>query len=469
MNKILVLSFAVAMVLSATVIMAAGENKQISLQGRLTDATGKPLSGTYSFAFTLFGVAEGGTALGSPSWSETQTITVSKGLFSTRIGKTAFPPELKFDMPYYVEIAVNDETLSPRYILAASPYVIATPVIPTTFSANAITSDVLALARIPALTIDKIPSIPTTKLTGTIADSQIAAVAASKITGSIADFQIASVSGSKITGNVNSLVTALDASKITSGCFTATRIPSLPSSWTGTIDGSRISGTEKIPVTAIPSLPASKLPALSFLTGQLDINTQTSGFLPATRLSGLTEGVIPALTSSWGGTVYAGKITGLLDMARIPPLPSSWTGTVDGSRISGTGSIPSAAIPALTAAKVPYLDYINGKLSVSKLATKYKAGTYGYPCGAYDSKTVQVSTTDLSGAASCACSVTATAASSGTPPKNWDYICNCAATANADGTHTDITIWPRYVSRDGTAPCSGTAFTLTIDWVAIER
>jgi hypothetical protein len=118
---------------------------------------------------------------------------------------------------------------------------------------------------------------------------------------------------------------------------------------------------------------------------------------------------------------------------------------------------------------VPYINYLNGQLDVTKLAKKYLAGTYSYACGAYDSKYTQVSTASLTTPASCACSVTATAASSGTPPKNWDYICNCAATANADGTHTDITIWPRYVSGDGTTRCSGTAFTLTIGCVAIEN
>lgn len=145
-KKILVLSFVAALVLSAAVIMATGENKQISLQGRLTDAAGKPLSGTYSVSFAIFAGPDGGTALGG--WSETQTITVSKGLFSTRIGKTPFPPALKFDVPYYVEITVNDEPLIPRYILAASPYTIATPVIPTTFAAGAITSGSFPTSRI---------------------------------------------------------------------------------------------------------------------------------------------------------------------------------------------------------------------------------------------------------------------------------------------------------------------------------
>ncbi|MEM5814350.1 MAG: hypothetical protein QXD77_00860, partial [Candidatus Aenigmatarchaeota archaeon] len=52
----------------------------------------------------------------------------------------AFPAGVKFDKPYYVEITVNDEVLSPRYVLAASPYVLGT----ATVAADSITKTELA-------------------------------------------------------------------------------------------------------------------------------------------------------------------------------------------------------------------------------------------------------------------------------------------------------------------------------------
>ena len=115
-----VLSFVAAIALSATIIMAQGlSNQQISMQGRLTDAAGKPLDGTYVVKFDLYDVETGGSSL----WSETQPVTVAKGLFQTRLGSIyPFPVGIKFDKPYYVGITVNNEALSPRYVLAASPY-----------------------------------------------------------------------------------------------------------------------------------------------------------------------------------------------------------------------------------------------------------------------------------------------------------------------------------------------------------
>lgn len=119
MKKLFVLSFVAAIALSATIIMAQGANQQMSIQGRLTDAAGKPLDGTYVVKFDLYDIETGGSSL----WNEIQSLTVTKGLFQTRLGSgTAFPVGVKFDKPYYVGITVNNEALSPRYVLAASPY-----------------------------------------------------------------------------------------------------------------------------------------------------------------------------------------------------------------------------------------------------------------------------------------------------------------------------------------------------------
>lgn len=91
--------------------------KTMALQGRLTDSAGAPLEGNFSVTFKVFDVVSGGPAL----WQETQTVAASAGLFSTLLG-TVTPLTLAFDKPYWVEIQVGAETLSPRQPLASSPY-----------------------------------------------------------------------------------------------------------------------------------------------------------------------------------------------------------------------------------------------------------------------------------------------------------------------------------------------------------
>src|SRR5579864_1554169 len=59
----------------------------INFQGRLTDNVNNPKTGNLSFTFQFFSVLSGGAPLpaGSP-WSETQTITVTNGVFNAQIG-----------------------------------------------------------------------------------------------------------------------------------------------------------------------------------------------------------------------------------------------------------------------------------------------------------------------------------------------------------------------------------------------
>src|SRR5438045_3745163 len=56
----------------------------IPYQGRLTNAGGVPLSGSYTLTFKLYSVSSGGSAL----WAETQPITATNGLFNVLLGDT---------------------------------------------------------------------------------------------------------------------------------------------------------------------------------------------------------------------------------------------------------------------------------------------------------------------------------------------------------------------------------------------
>ena len=161
MNKWFVMSFVVGMVLSATLIAAltpggggfggggpalGGENynKEISIQGRLMDSAGKPLTGQYQVKFEIFTAATGGTSL----WSDVQTLSIDKGLFQTILGSTTLGKKgfnfsaMKFNAPYFVEITVGaDNPLTPRYALTANPYAFSA----TTVDDKAITSKKMAI------------------------------------------------------------------------------------------------------------------------------------------------------------------------------------------------------------------------------------------------------------------------------------------------------------------------------------
>src|SRR5688572_17417410 len=65
----------------------AGAPTTIDYQGKALDASGNPLANTtptnYEMQFRIYDAQEGGAII----WSEKQVVTVSKGLFSVRLGE----------------------------------------------------------------------------------------------------------------------------------------------------------------------------------------------------------------------------------------------------------------------------------------------------------------------------------------------------------------------------------------------
>lgn len=61
----------------------AGVPQTINYQGYLTDTAGAPVDGAVSMTFSLYDTATAGTAL----WTETQTVTVSNGIYSVNFGE----------------------------------------------------------------------------------------------------------------------------------------------------------------------------------------------------------------------------------------------------------------------------------------------------------------------------------------------------------------------------------------------
>ncbi len=105
---------------------------KMNFQGRLTDASGNPLNGTYDMQFKLYDAATSGTL----KWAETRTaantnpVTVTNGLFSVKLGEgTLIAPSTQLNAviaanpTLYFEVTVGaDAPMTPRSQVATSAY-----------------------------------------------------------------------------------------------------------------------------------------------------------------------------------------------------------------------------------------------------------------------------------------------------------------------------------------------------------
>ncbi len=95
----------------------------INYQGYLTDSAGEPVEGTMPMVFSLYDLPTEGTIL----WSESQNVSVSKGIYSVILG-TGTPISgslgaLTFNTQYYLGIAVGgDPEMTPRQALTSVGY-----------------------------------------------------------------------------------------------------------------------------------------------------------------------------------------------------------------------------------------------------------------------------------------------------------------------------------------------------------
>ena len=92
----------------------------INYQGKLTDTEGKPVSdGVYSLTFRIYDAETAGILL----WEETQSVNIQKGIFNVMLGGVT-NLNLAFDVPYWLEIKVGSEVMSPRQGVASVGYAI---------------------------------------------------------------------------------------------------------------------------------------------------------------------------------------------------------------------------------------------------------------------------------------------------------------------------------------------------------
>jgi hypothetical protein len=93
----------------------------IPYQGYLTDNAGQPLNGAVGVTFALYGVPSGGTA----TWTDTEMLTVSAGVFSYNLGSNASYPLYSSTLndPLYLGVQVgNDPEMTPRLRVGADPF-----------------------------------------------------------------------------------------------------------------------------------------------------------------------------------------------------------------------------------------------------------------------------------------------------------------------------------------------------------
>jgi hypothetical protein len=92
----------------------------INYQGRLTDAAGNPLTGSYNMTFCLYEAATGGT---SP-WCENQVVTVTYGVFNALLGSVTPIPATAFGSTnLYLGVRVgSDSEMTPRRRVVSAGY-----------------------------------------------------------------------------------------------------------------------------------------------------------------------------------------------------------------------------------------------------------------------------------------------------------------------------------------------------------
>jgi hypothetical protein len=121
MQKLSAMTTVAALVMTASVAVAAPVPARITEQGRLFQAgTSTPVTGTVAMTFAVYAAPTGGTAL----WSESFTVTLDDGYFSVQLGSsTAFPGTLWDGSVRYIGVKVGtDAEMTPREEVASVPY-----------------------------------------------------------------------------------------------------------------------------------------------------------------------------------------------------------------------------------------------------------------------------------------------------------------------------------------------------------
>src|SRR3990172_3435342 len=116
---------AVLAILITPIISYAAVPQTINFQGYLTNPGGVPVNTTVDITFKVYDVLSGG----SPLWTETQTVTVTTGVFNVTLGAiTPLPGNLFDQQTRYLGITVAGDSgeMTPRQMLTSVGYSIKT-------------------------------------------------------------------------------------------------------------------------------------------------------------------------------------------------------------------------------------------------------------------------------------------------------------------------------------------------------
>ena len=190
-HQLVITAISIALLLSILPLTAhTAIPQKINYQGYLTDPQGTPIDATVSIIFSIYSQSSGGTA----QWTETQTVTVTEGVFNTNLGAT-IPITLPFDTLYYLGITIGtDNEMAPRQALTSVAYAFRAQEADSV-KENAVTTQVIANDAVTtdkveddAITGDKIAPATVTSTdiaNGAVGSSQIGD--ASITTGDLAD------------------------------------------------------------------------------------------------------------------------------------------------------------------------------------------------------------------------------------------------------------------------------------------
>ena len=230
-----------------------------------------------------------------------------------------------------------------------------------------------------------IATIPTTDLSGTVSDAQIAGLAASKVTGTLSDSQIAAISAAKVTGQLvtsqiaNAAITdakiaALSASKVTG---------QLSDSQLAAIDAAKVTGQLVTTQITDNAITTAKVAAGAISTNQLAANAVTAakiaaGTITATEIASATiTGAKIAAGTIDAGNIAASAITTDKLAANSITTAKIAAGAVTASQIAAdTITAANIAAGAITSSELAAGSVIAGKIAAGSIvAADIAAGT----------------------------------------------------------------------------------------------
>ena len=266
--------------------------RTLNYQGYLTSPSGSAInSASLAMIFKIYTVQTGGSAL----HTETQSVTVSNGIFNVLLGTSA-ALTLPFDIPYFLGVTMGtDPEMTPRQPLAASPYAIRA----ASAESLAATATVAGSQITGAIST---ATLPTANLTGTVATAQIAdaSVTAAKLaSNSCSSGQVLQYNGSawvcaSPAGSSGGTVTSITAGTgLTGGTITAA----------GTLAADTAFLQRRVAATCAVGSSIRAIAADGSVTCQTDTTGGSGTVTSITAGTGLTGGTITTTGTIGLGTV----------------------------------------------------------------------------------------------------------------------------------------------------------------------